>query len=110
MSTSSRSSNAATIKFGDVQTILENAVNRDTIGKHGNFWRNKTRDQFVALQIMGQQLLVVGDSAASNLIKALKGLPPFDGTLAPQMPEGYSPVPDAQIQQIVSWIDAQCPA
>ena len=100
---------AATITFSDVQTILENAVQGDNIGQHGNFWRNKTRDQFVALMVMGMQLLVVGDSANSNLIKSLKGLPPFDGTFAPQMPEGYAPVPDPQIQQIAAWIDANCP-
>jgi hypothetical protein len=105
-----RSSRAATtIAFSDVQTILENAVHGDDIGAHGNFWRNKTRDQFVALTVMGKQLLVVGDSANSNLVKALKGLPPFDGTFAPQMPVGYDPVPDPQIQQIAAWIDANCP-
>jgi hypothetical protein len=27
------------ITFKDVQAILENAVNGDEIGKHGNFWR-----------------------------------------------------------------------
>ena len=61
----------AGIAFPDVQNILENAVNGDDIGKHGNFWRNKTRDQFVGLTVMGKQLLVVGDSANSNLIRGI---------------------------------------
>ena len=101
--------NAAGITFPDVQNILENAVNGDDIGKHGNFWRNKTRDQFVGLTVLGKQLLVVGDSANSNLVKALRGFPPFDGTFAPRMPVGYDPVPDPQIKQIADWIDAKCP-
>jgi hypothetical protein len=101
--------NAAGITFADVQTILENAVNGDDIGKHGNFWRNKTRDQFVGLTVLSKKLLVVGDSASSNLVKALRGLTPFDGTFAPRMPVGYNPVPDPQIKQIADWIDANCP-
>jgi hypothetical protein len=100
---------ATTIKFPDVQTILENAVNGDDIGKHGNFWRNVSRDQFVKLTVVGEQLLVVGNSADSNLVKAIKGLPPFDGTFAPRMPVGYDPIPDPQIKQIADWIDASCP-
>ncbi len=95
--------------FTDVQNILENAVNGDDIGKHGNFWRNKTKDDFVKLTVEGKPLLVVGNSGGSNLIKALKGITPFDGTFAPRMPEGYDPVPDPQIQQIADWIDAGCP-
>jgi hypothetical protein len=109
MTDAKRPGNTQTIKFADVQTILENAVNGQTIGAHGNFWRNVTRDQFVALTVEGMQLLVVGDHANSNLFKALKGIAPFDGTFAPQMPENYPPVPDPQIQQIADWIDASCP-
>ena len=54
-------------------------------------------------------MLVVGDGKNSNLIKALRGQPPFDGTYAPRMPDGYPPVPDDKIDQIERWIDAGCP-
>jgi hypothetical protein len=99
--------------FDDIKQILENAVNGDNIGEHGNFWRT-TRDQFVALVLFSgtpreKQVLVVGDGKSSNLIKALRGQPPFDGTYAPRMPEGYDSIPDDQIDRIEKWIDAGCP-
>lgn len=67
--------------FAQIQQILESAVNGGTIGAHGNFWRNKTRDQFVTLKVFGRQLLVVGKADDSNLIKALRGETPFDGAV-----------------------------
>jgi len=98
--------------FMDVQTILENAVNGDDIGKHGNFWRTSL-DNFKTLVLFKgtpreKQVLVVGDGENSNLIKALRGNPPFDGTYAPQMPDGYPPVPSDKIDQISQWIDHGC--
>ena len=103
----------AVITFAAVQAILQNAVNGDSIGEHGNFWET-TLDAFKTLKLFAgtpqeKQVLIVGDGANSNLIKALRGQPPFDGTYAPQMPDGYPPVPDAQIDQIEQWIDAGCP-
>ena len=101
------------LTFNDVKQILENAVDRDDIGQHGNFWRT-TLDEFKKLVLFRgtpqeKQVLVVGDGKASNLIKALRGQAPFDGEYAPRMPDGYPPVPDDKIDQIEQWIDAGCP-
>jgi hypothetical protein len=102
-----------TITFQDVQTILQNAVNGDNIGQHGNFWQTTLANFKTLVLFQGtakeKQVLIVGDGPNSNLIKALRGQPPFDGTYAPQMPDGYPPVPGTQIQQISDWIDAGCP-
>lgn len=101
------------LTFDDVKKILEDAVNGDDIGEHGNFWRT-TLDKFKTLVLFQgtpreMKVLVVGDGPGSNLIKALRGQPPFDGTYAPQMPEGYPPVPADKIDQIEQWINAGCP-
>ena len=101
------------LTFDDVKQILEDAVNGDDIGQHGNFWRT-TLEEFKKLVLFKgtpreKQVLVVGDGKASSLIKALRGEPPFDGTYAPQMPDGYPPVPDDKINQIEQWITAGCP-
>jgi hypothetical protein len=96
-------------RYESIQSILEAAVKGDTIGAHGNFWRNKTRDQFVATKVFGQQLLIVGQGSNSNLVKALSGGSPFDGSQYPQMPVGYDPVAAAQIDIIRQWIDDGCP-
>jgi len=96
-------------KFSDIQQILESAVNGDTIGMHGNFWRGKTRDQFVQLKVFGQQLVHPSDGAGSNLVLALRGAAPFDGSTYPRMPNNYPPIADDQIVIISDWIDAGCP-
>jgi hypothetical protein len=96
-------------RFEQIQQILERAVNDLTIGRHGNFWRNKTRDQFIYARVFGRPLLVVGKSAESNLVRALRGTAPFDGTELPRMPVGFVPVADDQIQIIAQWIDDGCP-
>lgn len=56
-------------RFDRVVQILEEAVNGDTIGAHGNFWRGITLDQFKAKKVFGRALLVVGNPDDSNLIK-----------------------------------------
>jgi hypothetical protein len=110
---SQKKSGEMATKFDDVKQILENAVHGDSIGAHGNFWRT-TRDQFVALVLFQgtpreKPVLALGDGKNSNLIKALRGQAPFNGTYAPRMPDGYPPVPADQIGRIEQWIDAGCP-
>ena len=87
-------------RYERVQQILDESIGGPTaqIGVHGAFWRGKTRDEFVALVVRNRQLLVVGDGAGSNLVKALKGEAPFDADLEPpptgatlsRMPAGTS--------------------
>jgi tyrosinase len=48
-------------------------------------------------------------SAASGLIKGLRGLPPFDGGQFPRLPWGGQAVPADQIAFIAAWIDDGCP-
>jgi hypothetical protein len=97
-------------KYERVQQILENAVEGETIGEHGNFWRNRTREEFIALQIFGTvPLIIVGDGAGSNLVKSLRGQPPFDNSQFPRMPVGFPPVQETDIAFIQQWIDDGCP-
>jgi photosystem II stability/assembly factor-like uncharacterized protein len=105
-------------RYDQVQQILDEAIGGETsnIGVHGAFWRGKTRDQFVALSVVGRPLLVVGDGAGSNLVKALKGEAPFGADLddAPagaslsRMPAGMPPVSPEHIAFIQQWIDEGC--
>ena len=48
-------------------------------------------------------------SAGSGLIRALRGLPPFDGNRFPPFMWGGSRVPKADIDFIADWIDDGCP-
>jgi hypothetical protein len=96
-------------RYEQVQEILEDAVQKQAIGRHGNFWRGKTRDQFVELKVFGRAVVVIGHGADSNLVRALRGQAPFDGSQLPRMPVGFDPVTDKDIQTIQKWIDDGCP-
>jgi photosystem II stability/assembly factor-like uncharacterized protein len=105
--------------FERVTQILDTAIGGPGagIGAHGAFWRGLTRDQFVAKRVFGKDLVVIGQGAASNLVKALKGEPPFNqnppdpppGAQFPRMPAGLDPVPAEDIAVIERWIDDGCP-
>ena len=104
-------------RYQEIIDILDNAVggSASPVGAHGPFWRGKTRDQFVAANVFGQKLLVVGDGAGSNIIKALSAQAPFGtdvgtpGATFRRMPAGRPPVPDDKIAVIKTWIDDGCP-
>jgi len=98
-------------RFERVTQILDEAIGgpNASIRSHGPFWRRLTRDQFVGEVVKGRPLLVVGQGAESNLVKALKGVTPFDGTLLRRMPAGRPPVPAEGIAFIEQWIDDGCP-
>ncbi|MEO6589725.1 MAG: hypothetical protein ABIP06_10505 [Pyrinomonadaceae bacterium] len=101
--------------FTDIKTILDNAVNNaSSIGVHGAFWRNVSRNQFVEMDIFGCQIIasdVNGNftGAESPLVKILRGDINCGGNDFPQMPFGFKPVSEENIQLISDWIDAQCP-
>lgn len=107
-------------KLEQVVAILDRAIGGPgvNIPVHGAFWRGQTRDSFVALKVRGLDLLVVGNSAASNLIKALQGQTPFGADLNPppagarfdRMPAGLDPIAAADIAFIAKWIDDGCPS
>jgi hypothetical protein len=107
-------------RFDRVKQYLEDAVNSDTIGIHGNFWKALTLDQFKSYVVQvhgGVQLLIVGNGANSNLVKALEGRFPFGkdtgvpGATFNRMPDpdaGYGPMPAERIAYIKGWIDGGC--
>lgn len=103
-------------RYERVQEILDNAVGGPSapVSFHGAFWRGVSRDVFVAKKVFGLQLLLVGDGAGSNLVKALKGETPFGADSANpdadfnRMPSGLPPVPDEDIVFIENWIDEGC--
>ena len=105
-------------RFERVKQILDDAVGGPAAtigGPHGTFWRNKTRDEFVALAILELPIVTLGQGDSSNMVKALRGQAPFGvdvGTANAQfrrMPAGRPPVPDDQIREIARWIDDGCP-
>jgi photosystem II stability/assembly factor-like uncharacterized protein len=106
-------------RYQRVIEILDAAIGgrNVNIAVHGAFWRGITRQQFIEKKVLGLDLVVIGNGAASNLIKALKGESPFgadldnppDGARFDRMPSGLSPVADADIAFIAKWIDDGSP-
>ncbi|CAD73688.1 MAG TPA: hypothetical protein DDX19_05000 [Rhodopirellula baltica] len=106
-------------RFDRVIEILDESIGGPsvTIGVHGAFWRNKTRNEFIAFQFAGLDLIVVNDGSGSNMVKALKGEAPFGADLPnspagarfSRMPAGFDPVSNSDIQFIEQWIDDGCP-
>jgi hypothetical protein len=79
---------------------------------HGAFWATMSYKDFTTGDVpnMGMPVLVVGNANDSNLIKALLGQPPFDGSAFPQMPADGPPFLTAdQVQPISDWINNGCP-
>ena len=114
-----------TIGYADVQQYMKDLGKEARSAPHESFWQF-TREEFVKLVFpidWGEEAsyrnLVVGDSAASNLIKALKDgkgivVDNPDGTTTVKddlgrMPKGGPYVSDEDIAKIAAWIDAGCP-
>jgi hypothetical protein len=84
---------------------------------HGAFWSTLTYDQFVNGNAPNidppAKILVVGNSAQSNLILALRGsgklFDPNTGSYGQMPADGPPFFTDDQINQIAGWIDAGCP-
>ena len=91
-------------RFSQIKVFLDAAVNGEQIGRHGPFWRGMSRNEFIALPVFGLPILIVGDGAGSNLIRALRG----QGL--PRMPAGFPNMPNDRIAFIESWIDDGCPS
>lgn len=109
--------------FADVQNFLMDVCSSNGIpisgAPHGTFW-NKTYTEFTSGDVPGISgtvptpvpILVVGDSAKSNIILALRGQGPLfdpnDGSVG-QMPTQGTLFTDDQIDALAAWIDAGCP-
>ncbi|MEB3030101.1 hypothetical protein [[Mycobacterium] nativiensis] len=107
------------MNFHDVVKILDESVGGPDadVASHGPFWRDVTRDQFVAMKVGGRMLVALGDGARSNLVLSLKGEAPFGsdlpertkGAVTPRMPSYLPPVPAESIDVIEQWINQGCP-
>jgi photosystem II stability/assembly factor-like uncharacterized protein len=106
-------------RFQQVREILDAAIGGPDveIGVHRAFWRGLTREEFVTKKVVNRPLLVVGDGAGSNLVRALAGEAPFgadlpeppDGAIFSRMPAGMAAVAPESIAFIEQWIDDGCP-
>ncbi len=108
--------------FDDVQQLLNSLFNAgdDNVANapHADFWRNKTRDEFVAIGTddwgIPGNLVVPGNPDASVLYQALAGLTPFDGSTLPRMPDtaadpGARYATDEELGFLAAWIQADAP-
>ncbi len=105
--------------FKDIQTILDDFVNEHHIpiasAPHRAFWRRGSTEaeQYEAFTtgdaIPGFKIMQKGDSAHSNVVLALRGQAPFDGSTFPRMPPQGPYLPDADIATIAAWIDQGAP-
>jgi hypothetical protein len=95
--------------FQDIQEILDELVDNRSFGAHGAFWRTLSRDEFVEHRVFGYQIIKLGNPSESNIIKALKGLPPFNGVPFRSMPAGMDEATAIQIKTIEDWIENGCP-
>jgi hypothetical protein len=102
--------------FVQVQTALQTFVTKNNIpigqAPHGNMWmRGPTPDaQYQAFvtgfAIGSYRILIPGKGDQSNIILALRGQAPFDGSTFPQMPAGGPYLDEPTIAAISAWITA----
>lgn len=100
------------MRYADVQAFLRKLAG-DRLPNHddkGAFW-NKTYEEFIDLKIYGETLIVLHkDPEASALIKALRGVRPFDDAGAyGRMPLNGPYATDKEIEPIALWISNGCP-
>lgn len=103
--------------FKEIVQILNDAVENSEVGPpHGAFWRDKTRDQFVATAVLGCPILYkdgAGKFVGKNslMVQILRGpVKDCNAKSRPQMPAGgFAPLPDDKVSTIEKWIDDQCP-
>jgi hypothetical protein len=108
--------------YTTVKGLLDAAIGGGgvTIPAHGAFWRTMSRDQLVAAQIFGQQLIKPKpgggfDPDASALVAALAARAPFGSDVGTpsaiyrRMPAGRAAMPHDQILTIRAWISNGCP-
>lgn len=110
--------------FAEVKALLGSYMSNAGSAPHQQFWE-LSYDEFLAFRfprVEGEDgmvaLLVRGDSARSNLVRALKGEPLWvtyaDGRVAEvptkrMPPRGKRKPTEAEIARIAAWIDDGCP-
>jgi hypothetical protein len=122
MSTTINSYNGTgTTLGGYIDSILtaNNQIGDVPAAPHLSFWTTLNYKDFTTGTVPGVSgpgspypILVVGNSANSNLVQALQGVGPLfgpDGNIG-QMPADGPPFFTAdQVQPIIDWINAGCP-
>lgn len=95
--------------FSKVAHILEQAVRGFSINVHGNFWSDRTRDEFVGQHIFNRPLFGRDpaeecrlDSTRSFLLRTIQPQPG-------RMPRYRPVIPNARRKYIENWIDRQAP-
>ena len=99
-------------------------INDVPASPHGAFW-NLPYDQFVNGNVPGvkdpvtkqpMKILIKGNSAKSNIVLALSGMPgtvfdpdPNNGDFGQMPPNGPPMFSPQEIKQIADWIDSGCP-
>jgi hypothetical protein len=106
--------------FADIVQLLNMLSNGNAEdAPHGAFWVGITRDAFVKIQTddwgVPGPLVSLEKPLSSNLYLALAGLPPFDGSTLPQMPDtGAAPsarhATTSELQWVSTWISNGAPA
>jgi hypothetical protein len=97
--------------FLDVQRLLDKALGSSFAGNHGAFWRGKTRDEFVDLQVFGRRIISFDSPEESLLVQALKGNISAEGgdssqlCLSPDLPAALV----ADVETVSNWISQGCP-
>jgi hypothetical protein len=104
--------------YNDVQNALDNFVQQAGVNiggaRHAAFWDNLDYNGFTTGNVPGVpgtwKILVVGDSANSNIIQILSGLGAPTKAFK-QMPRPMPPYTGqaALIADLAAWIDAGCP-
>jgi hypothetical protein len=101
--------------YADLQNLLNSFVSANALtpalAPHGVFWETMSYDQFVTGSVLGQQILVKGDSKNSFIIQILTApTGGFDQMPQPSPPyNNKSPKQADVITSIANWIDAGCP-
>jgi len=102
--------------FAQVQNALQTFVVTNNIpinqAPHGNMWErgSTANDQYKNFvtgdAISGFKILIPGNGDGSNIILALRGEAPFDGSEFPRMPAGGPYLDSDTITAIAAWITA----
>jgi hypothetical protein len=103
--------------FMKTLTVLEEAVRGfDIQARHnasppttaqpaGAFWRGRGRDDFLALKVWSEKVVVAGEPDASGLLRRIE-LPPGDSN---RMPRHRPRIPQERIDYVRAWIAAGAP-
>lgn len=101
--------------YADLQDLLNSFVNANgltpALAPHGVFWETMSYDEFVTGSVLGQQILVKGNSKKSFIVQILTApTNGFDQMPQPSPPyNSNSPKQSDVISSIAAWIDAGCP-